>query len=294
MSQTTSINDIVKIETTSTDLNSKMYHSLLEMLPVMAALFTDRTVGYYATDHQKFIMKIDPLNRVSFVNVGKDFAKGGAADYVMQSRKPMSVELGAETYGIPLRVCSFPIFDDDTNEAIGTFGMVITRHNAESMKEMASSFMNGLTEISAAIEETAASAGNINDSERRLNEQIEEIGSTSHEIIGILDAIKSIADQTKMLGLNAAIEAARAGDAGKGFGVVAEEIRKLSESSKQTAEQIRQLTRVIEDKIGVARNSSQVTVRASEEQAAASQQITASVEELLAVSHKLNDLANQI
>jgi methyl-accepting chemotaxis protein len=55
-----------------------------------------------------------------------------------------------------------------------------------------------------------------------------------------------MADETQMSGLNAAIEAARAGDAGRGFGVVAEEIRKLSDQSKQTAEQIRQLTKTIE------------------------------------------------
>lgn len=289
-----SITDAIHIENTGVELNSKMYQRLMSMLPVMTALFTDRTVGFYATDHEKFIMKIDPLNRVHFVTPGQHFAKGGAAEYVLQSGQQMAVELGEEVYGIPLRVASFPVFDDDTGEAVGTFGMVITRHNAEGMKQMAVSFLNGLTEISSAVEQTAASAANINESELRLNQHIEEIGATSAEIINILDSIKSIADETKMLGLNAAIEAARAGDAGKGFGVVAEEIRKLSESSKQTAEQIRQLTHVIEEKIGVARKSSHITVQASEEQAAASQEITASVEELLAVSHKLNELAEQI
>jgi methyl-accepting chemotaxis protein len=106
-----------------------------------------------------------------------------------------------------------------------------------------------------------ASAASINTSEQKLNQHIEEIGSSAKEIFSILDSIKSIADQTKMLGLNAAIEAARAGDAGKGFGVVAEEIRKLSESSKQTADGIGKLIRAIEEKISVANDSSQVLCR---------------------------------
>ncbi|MGB4019239.1 MAG: methyl-accepting chemotaxis protein, partial [Syntrophomonadaceae bacterium] len=273
---------------------SKMYSSLLTMVPVMAGLFTDRTVGFYATDREKFIMKVDPLDRVSFVKPGQAFAKGGAADYVMDSRQPIAVELGAEVYGVPLRVSSFPIFDDDTDEAIGTFGMVITRHNAEAMKEMSQSFMDGLSEISAAVQQTASSAASINTSEQKLNQHIEEIGSSAREIFAILDSIKSIADQTKMLGLNAAIEAARAGDAGKGFGVVAEEIRKLSESSKQTADGIGKLIRAIEEKISVANESSQVTMQASEKQAAASQEISASIEELLAMANKLNDIAENI
>jgi hypothetical protein len=288
------INDQIKVESTGTVLNSKLYNSFLTMLPMMAALFTDRTVGFYATDREKFIMKIDPLDRVTFVKPGQPFAKGGAADYVMDSRQPIAVELGAELYGLPLRVATFPLFDDDTDEAIGTFGMVITRHNAEAMKEMAVSFINGLTEISAALQQTASSAASINASEQKLNQHIEEIQHSASEIFSILDSIKSIADQTKMLGLNAAIEAARAGDAGRGFGVVAEEIRKLSESSKQTAEGIGKLTRIIQEKINIASESSQLTVQASEEQAAASEEISASIEGLLAIANKLNDVAENI
>ena len=285
------INDVLPINEIGVTLNSKLYMSMLKFAPVMSALFTDRTVGFYATDREKFIMKIDPSEKVSFVKPGTKFAKGGPADYIMESGKTVAVELSAETYGVPLRVATMPVFDDDTGEAIGTFGIVVTRDNVDNMVKISSSFMTGLTEISSAVEQTAASASSINDSERRLNADIEEIGATSAEIVQILDAIKTIADQTKMLGLNAAIEAARAGDAGKGFGVVAEEIRKLSESSKQTAEQIRGLTRIINEKIETARNNSILTVQASEEQAAASQEISASIEELLAVSHKLNELA---
>ncbi len=282
------------MEDIGVELNSKLYKSFLTILPKMAALFTDRTVGFYATDREKFLMKIDPLNRVSFVKPGQPFAKGGAADYVIESRQPFVVELGAEVYGLPLRVSCFPIFDDDTGEVIGTFDMVITRHNAEAVKEMATSFANGLTEISAAIQQTASSAASINASEQRLNEHIADIQQSASEIITILASIKSIADQTKMLGLNAAIEAARAGDAGRGFGVVAEEIRKLSESSKQTAEGIGKLTRIIEEKISIARESSMATVQASEEQAAASQEISASIEELLTIAQRLNELAENI
>lgn len=239
-------------------------------------------------------MKIDPLNRVNFVVPGGKMAADGPAHYVMKSGKSFSVEVGAELYGVPMRIASFPIYDDDSGEAIGTFGVVITRHNAEAMKEMATNFISGLAEISAAIQQTAAGASNINESERRLYQEIGDIRGTAAEIVTILDAIRTIADQTKMLGLNAAIEAARAGDAGKGFGVVAEEIRKLSESSKQTAAKIRELTNIIEEKITVAQKSSQASVQTSEEQAAASQQVSASVQELLAVANRLDELAENI
>jgi len=73
------------------------------------------------------------------------------------------------------------------------------------------------------------------------NESIAVLTKRSQDISSILRIIKEIAAQTNMLALNAAIEAAQAGDAGRGFSVVAEEIRKLAEGSKKSAGEIEEL-----------------------------------------------------
>src|SRR5438270_12298024 len=84
----------------------------------------------------------------------------------------------------------------------------------------------------------------INTSITTTADTIQELGERASAIGRIVEVINTISDQTNLLALNAAIEAARAGEHGLGFGVVAEEVRKLSERTAQSAEEI---TKVVND-----------------------------------------------
>jgi methyl-accepting chemotaxis protein len=114
----------------------------------------------------------------------------------------------------------------------------------------------------------------------------------SEQINVILNSIKSIADQTKLLGLNASIEAARAGEAGKGFAVVATEIQKLSQNSKDTATKVVQLTEDIQKSITKTLQFSDSTMKNTEQQSSGIEETTASIEEVLALTNELNKMAN--
>ena len=84
------------------------------------------------------------------------------------------------------------------------------------------------------------------------SQEIEQLASSANEISRVLDVIGSIAGQTNLLALNAAIEAARAGEAGRGFAVVADEVRALAHRTQQSTAEIEQMIGGIQDGTGRA------------------------------------------
>lgn len=86
---------------------------------------------------------------------------------------------------------------------------------------------------------------NVADTQTLLSTELKELTSRANDVKGILDIIGDIADQTNLLALNAAIEAARAGEHGRGFAVVADEVRKLAERTQDSLSEINQTINAI-------------------------------------------------
>ncbi|MFA7243459.1 MAG: methyl-accepting chemotaxis protein [Sulfuricellaceae bacterium] len=136
---------------------------------------------------------------------------------------------------------------------------------------------------SRVVEAVQSSSGTITD----LNQAIQRIGE-------VTQTIKEIADQTNLLALNAAIEAARAGEQGRGFAVVADEVRKLAERTTNSTADISQTVRDIQNATQIAVQSMDQAVKEVEEGIGLLKASGGSLGEITATSHQVTDMSQHI
>ena len=162
-----------------------------------------------------------------------------------------------------------------------------------TLKGMSEVINEKLMHVSAAMQELAASANDVSVNQVDLNNEIKNVNMISGKINEVTDLIKDIADETQLLGLNASIEAARAGTVGAGFGVVAQEIRKLSGSSKDTIEKIREFTSMINQSVNETVAKGNATTDIVNQQAKAIEGVASDLVGLSETSANLYELAHE-
>ncbi|WDR36237.1 methyl-accepting chemotaxis protein [Pseudomonas serboccidentalis] len=150
--------------------------------------------------------------------------------------------------------------------------------------------VSGRTLVESQQGSIAALASEIDQSVRVIN----QLASDSQSISRVLEVIKSIAEQTNLLALNAAIEAARAGEQGRGFAVVADEVRTLAKRTQQSTEEIEQMIARLHGGVGAAVKAMGVSHQMASGTVGQSEKVQQALENILGAVGMIVDQNQQI
>lgn len=151
----------------------------------------------------------------------------------------------------------------------------------QTVKKAAEQSGNVAANGGTAVKKTVQGMFRVKEAVFETAQKVHELGEQSQVIGEIIEVIDEIAEQTNLLALNAAIEAARAGEHGKGFAVVADEVRKLAERSSKATKEIAKLVTDIQHGTKVAVESMQVGTKEVEEGSILAQEAGKSLDEIV-------------
>jgi len=144
------------------------------------------------------------------------------------------------------------------------------------------------------VKDTLAHMRSIADSVRETAQKVQELGSRSDQIGKIVGVIDDIADQTNLLALNAAIEAARAGEQGRGFAVVADEVRKLAERTTKATKEIAEMIQSVQTETRGAVDKMKAGTQQVEKGVEVTAKVGASLKQIIGQAEHVGEMVTHI
>lgn len=272
--------------------NNTILEHFLYVLPFLNEL-SIKDIGAGLTDREKYLLYKPGKELDMNVSPGTLVKPGSAVVQAIKEKRRIVVRGDKALFGMPYIAVACPILGK-SGDVIGCAVISESAELQDTIKGMAATLSDNITVLASTTEEISAQSQEISSLSSTLakdsyNSQV-QVKNTS-QVIGM---IKNVAAQTNLLGLNAAIEAARVGDVGRGFSVVAEEIRKLSTSSTASIKEIDTIINMVQtDSDRIYHNLTQIN-EAISQIAAAIMNVARSAQETGGLVHQLNTMADNL
>ncbi|HUX12553.1 MAG TPA: HAMP domain-containing methyl-accepting chemotaxis protein, partial [Spirochaetia bacterium] len=279
-------------------------------LTVAFAIKSEDEIGRLAADLNRFIASlresVEAAQNVSAQNIQMKESLIVSAEQSSSSAR----QITANTESVDRQIVGLSENLDRSGDAVQKIaenirGLNDQIHDQSSMVEESTA---SVTEMIASIENvsritdqrrnaTERLVGKVSAGEQKMTDTfnvVNEITQSVESIKDITGIIESISAQTNLLAMNAAIEAAHAGEAGRGFSVVADEIRKLSEAASRNSKEISRILRVIVDRVAVAGSSGELMSTAFHEITTETVNLAHSLTEIFSSMSELRSGSDQI
>jgi methyl-accepting chemotaxis protein len=266
------------------------------------------TVDYRSSDEVgEMVMAFNAMMKrlqVSFTDIQRRVQDvNGAVESLSTAAQQVAASSASQSSSTSAMAASVEEMTVSINTVAGSAG------DAQAMAQHAGEVSDEGGQI---IERTAAEMGAIADTVAQASSVIQSLGNESQQISSVVQVIKEVADQTNLLALNAAIEAARAGEQGRGFAVVADEVRKLAErtaqstgdistmigkiqaSAKEAVEEMERVVKQVESGQTLAQNAGERMVEIREEANKVSEAVTEISNALKEQSQASQDIAKHV
>ncbi len=273
--------------------NLEMLQMFQGIAPVLNSV-VEEDIGIFVYDREKLLV-YTPSAKINLgIMPGAPVKEGSIPDRCMRDGKKVVTLVSKEKsrVGIPYLSCATPILENDR-----IIGCIITNQNLDTyndISDIAGVLDESSHDLSASMEEVSAQVQTLSDTARNLDQMGKNLHQDTEKIDHVIGFIRNVAQQTNLLGLNAAIEAARVGEAGRGFAVVADEVRKLSSDSTQSAKDITETLKSIQEGMAQLSRQANAILVALEEQSAVVQEVTATSTTLASTANQLNGLSQNL
>lgn len=210
----------------------------------------------------------------------------------MRKKQRVVKEVDKEVFGVAHIAISIPIFEN--NELVGTVSLFQSVEKKEKLFEIANSLNSVIKNLDITVQQIAAEAEELSATGQELGSISQETNAQVGETDDVMEVIRKIADQTNLIGLNAAIEAARVGEHGRGFAVVAEEVRKLAHTSAASTKNIRQTLEKVKTAVQQIDFSLKEVAAVTNHQAAALTDVSSGIDNLTGLADSIVSMAHDL